>query len=299
MTVTFGPTIGAAQRQLWTPEDWRLFQVFGRLLEAQQWIFAKTMAHNPHWYTLRRKWESNADFEWTVTFLRQFGYRSKFGRTWYTQIDVNDHFYWTMGSPINYPNGTACTILINRKPLVDLEGRVVPYDAIADRYDDLFVDPVSLAEDQKVFGLVGNLSEQHVLDIGCGTGLALAYAETAASYIGIDPSAKMLERLKERYPEADTVCTTLGAFVPSEITQFDVVLALYGTGSYLSDAELHRIPLLVAPGGQAIVMFYAEGYFPATYQKTNVIVPHRSWKDGMFPGAPMMLGNHVIVVYQG
>jgi hypothetical protein len=66
---------------------------------------------------LRREWASDADFQWVVTQLRARGYRAKFGKTWYTQLDVNDHFYWTMGYHINWPNGMALTALINRKPL--------------------------------------------------------------------------------------------------------------------------------------------------------------------------------------
>jgi hypothetical protein len=27
----------------------------GQLLLAQQWIYAKTMSDNPHWYTLRQR----------------------------------------------------------------------------------------------------------------------------------------------------------------------------------------------------------------------------------------------------
>ena len=38
-------------------------------------------------------------------------------KSWYTVLDVHEHFYWTMGAPINYSNGSPCTILINRKPL--------------------------------------------------------------------------------------------------------------------------------------------------------------------------------------
>ena len=93
------------------------FERVAKLLEEHEWIFAKTMPQNPHHYTLRRKWANDADFVWTVELIRRHGYRQKYGGSWYIQLDVNGFFYWTMGARINNPNGSPCTILINRKPL--------------------------------------------------------------------------------------------------------------------------------------------------------------------------------------
>lgn len=81
------------------------------ILEAQRWIFAKTMPHVPHWYTLRRAWASDADFVWAVEMIRKWGYDDVYFRKTYRAINLNGYKYWTMGSPINE------TILINRKPL--------------------------------------------------------------------------------------------------------------------------------------------------------------------------------------
>ena len=78
-------------------------------LAAQQWIFAKTMPENPHEYTLRREWASDADFVRAVLFIREHGYQNLFEGRWYTQLDVGEHTYWTMGAPVEE------TILINRK----------------------------------------------------------------------------------------------------------------------------------------------------------------------------------------
>jgi hypothetical protein len=40
-----------------------------------------------------------------------------FRRAYYTQLDVGAFFYWTMGWPLNWPDGTPCKRIINRKPL--------------------------------------------------------------------------------------------------------------------------------------------------------------------------------------
>ena len=37
-------------------------QQVGSLLLRQEWIFAKTMPEDPHWYTLRKGWACDADF---------------------------------------------------------------------------------------------------------------------------------------------------------------------------------------------------------------------------------------------
>ena len=80
-------------------------------LLRQEWVFAKTMPDNPHWYTLRRKWSSDDEFVEVVRFIRSEGYEHVYEGWPYVQLDVDDHFYWTMGAPI------AETILINRKLL--------------------------------------------------------------------------------------------------------------------------------------------------------------------------------------
>ena len=86
------------------------------LLLAQQWIFAKTMPDNPHWYTLRKNWERDADFAWTVETIRRYGYEEIYEGRSYTVLNIDDMKYWTMGAPV------AETILINRKHLTPVAG---------------------------------------------------------------------------------------------------------------------------------------------------------------------------------
>lgn len=69
------------------------FERVGRLLQEQEWIFAKTMPQNPHHYTLRRRWACDEDFVWVVELIRRYGYRQKYGKSWYTQLDVGKFFY--------------------------------------------------------------------------------------------------------------------------------------------------------------------------------------------------------------
>ncbi len=81
-------------------------------LARQEWIFAKTMPDNPHEYCLRRRWVGDDDgFADAVQLIREAGYETSFEGRPYIQLDIEDHFYWTMGAPVGE------TILINRKKL--------------------------------------------------------------------------------------------------------------------------------------------------------------------------------------
>lgn len=93
------------------------YERVAKLLHEAEWVFAKTMPDNPHHYTLRRKWANDVDFIWTVELIRRHGRREKYGKNYYKVLDVLRHFYWTMGWPVNYRDGSPCTILINRKPI--------------------------------------------------------------------------------------------------------------------------------------------------------------------------------------
>lgn len=81
-------------------------------LDQNKWVFARTMAYNPHWYALRRKWVGEIlCFDTAVLMIRTLGYTQFYGRRSYRCLNVGKHFYWTMGAPL------TITILINRKPL--------------------------------------------------------------------------------------------------------------------------------------------------------------------------------------
>ncbi len=267
------------------PQDFAAFETVGRLLEDHDWIFAKTMPDNPHEYTLRKRWADQADFDFAVQAIRDLGYRAKFKGRYYTQLDVNDHYYWTMGAPL------PSTILINRKKRQP-DTHPAPYDAAASGYDAAFASPPCTRENEALLARIGDLSRLSVLDVGCGTGMLLDHA-TPGRYLGIDPSAAMLARLHAKHPTSErvrTLNTPLWSFVGE---RYDRITALFGTASYLTDAELARIPSLLNPGGRATLMFYAQGYTPVTHRELGVIpVETRP----VPPGCPAVhFGNYDLV----
>ena len=84
------------------------------ILNAQTWIFAKTMPTIPHEYCLRRNFESDADFVAVVQYIREQGVVEEWrtGRA-FTYLYFKGYKYWTMGEPIHM-DGKPHTILINR-----------------------------------------------------------------------------------------------------------------------------------------------------------------------------------------
>lgn len=93
------------QPQALTPER------VSEALRQHEWVFAKTMANNPHEYTLRAGWRDDALFDAVVLSIRRLGYQSRFGGRAYTYFDFDGYCCWTMGNPVSE------TTLINRKKL--------------------------------------------------------------------------------------------------------------------------------------------------------------------------------------
>lgn len=105
------------------------------------------------------------------------------------------------------------------------------------------------------------------LDIGCGTGLPLdlSLAEPVR-YVGIDPSTAMLNTLVAKYPHlAGVHPMTFADAIEVRVTcgtQFDTVLALGGSASYLTAGDIQQ--LLFKAKGSVLLMHYAPGEEPPT-----------------------------------
>ncbi len=244
-------------------------------LLSADYRFAKTMPENPHWYTLRKTWDQDAAFCEAVQFIRDHGYIERYKGRPYTMFNLNGYKYWTMGAPINNKNGEPCTILINRAKTQEPSD----YDAIAERYDELFADRDALEENAEIMSLIAARPDGRVLDIGCGTGLLLRYV-SPAGYVGIDPSAQMLGQLVTNYPEyrGNIIHGRFEEFYDTG-GGFDLIVSLFGAPNYIAPAYFSHICGLLKPGGRVFAMFYQEGYVPVSYLKTGVSFPHHETSE--------------------
>lgn len=226
------------------------------MLESASWKFAKSMPGIPHFYTLRNTWESSRQFDNVVQLIRYFGYDTKFYSRMYRYWDCNGYHHWTMGEPIHE------TLLINRA----VKKYNAAYDIIADTYDSMYADESARRQSADVVSMVGDLTGP-VLDIGCGTGLLFEFGKdvgSAGRYVGIDISQTMLDRFARKFPMVN------GTLVRCSLEDywgqgFRKIVALFGAASYLNASDIDRIPAMLAPGGEAFLMFYRPDYVPAYY----------------------------------
>lgn len=146
------------------------------------------------------------------------------------------------------------------------------YDVIADRYDNLFTDSISLSENAEVGEMLLPLNGS-ILDVGCGTGLLTEIISiNPEKYIGVDPSEKMLAKFKEKHPSfRNLVCASYDGKVV-DCNSFDNVVSLFGSPSYLSNMSLLRISRCKA---HLFLMFYKEDYHPVTYEMCGIEFKHK------------------------
>lgn len=138
------------------------------------------------------------------------------------------------------------------------------YDELAEEYDSRYYTPTPLFENEVVCHLLSLVAPPNprLLDIGCGTGLALEIGLTSVdNYVGVDPSKGMLSKLEEKFPSAHTHLTTFEEWfdLGGEDSQFDIAVSLFGSPSYITPAYIEKIEDL-AP--VILLMHYKEGYWP-------------------------------------
>lgn len=112
----------------------------------------------------------------------------------------------------------------------------------------------------RLYPHLGNLENQHVLDVGCGNGYHCArlYGAGAARVIGIDPSVKFVFQfyaIKKYCPDIPVDVLPLGIEeLPEELLGFDTVLSM-GVLYHRRDPLVHLRELIgcLKPGGTLVV----------------------------------------------
>jgi hypothetical protein len=78
-----------------------------QFIDAAGWVFAETMRQIPHEYTRRGLPTAGVEpppvewHDWFAAYIREHGYRAKFGSRWFTYVEVGEWKYWRVGAVVN------------------------------------------------------------------------------------------------------------------------------------------------------------------------------------------------------
>jgi len=112
---------------------------------------------------------------------------------------------------------------------------------------------------EAIFRRVGVDEGTSVLDIACGSGLAIRYADAmGATTAGIDAAAPLIEIARDRAPDADLRVGNMFE-LPWDDESFDAVTSINGVwgGCEGALAEAHRV---LKPGGRIGISFWGKGH---------------------------------------
>lgn len=109
-----------------------------------------------------------------------------------------------------------------------------------------------------IFSRTGISDQTQVLDVACGSGLALRLAEAmGAETAGIDAAASLIDIARERNPDSDLVLGSMFE-LPWQDNSFDVVTSINGIwgGCEAALVEARRV---LRPGGKIGISFWGSG----------------------------------------
>jgi malonyl-CoA O-methyltransferase len=144
--------------------------------------------------------------------------------------------------------------LVGRSELTQFGG----YARWAESYDRWEGNPVIAGEEEVIWDLIGDVRGLRVLDVGCGTGRhALPLAAQGAEVVGLDPTAEMIDRAREKAQARGISLDLRRAGIdalPADLGQFDLVLCCLVL-SHVSDlsSAVEGLALHVRPRGRLIV----------------------------------------------
>jgi ubiquinone/menaquinone biosynthesis C-methylase UbiE len=177
------------------------------------------------------------------------------------------------------------------------------YDAVTSHYDRAFSD-IRVRRDEwrwlrSRLQAATSTPRPRVLDLGCGNGaLLVALADQIARGVGVDLSAPMIERARERAARHSHLSfhTIGGPQLPFPDRAFDVVTSFLSFRYLDWDPILREIRRVLAPGGRLLVVDMVEK--PASWRDTPLLarslVQHllRKFREPRFVRDVTMLTTH-------
>lgn len=139
------------------------------------------------------------------------------------------------------------------------------FDARLDDYEEHQLTCIDSAQEFYPFtaSCLPQTSDSNILDLGCGTGLELAYyfkSVPTAKVTGIDLAPGMLEKLRQKYPDR-AMTLILGSYfdVPFDENAFDAAVSVESLHHFTKEEKLslyRKVRKALKPGGFFILTDY-------------------------------------------
>lgn len=154
------------------------------------------------------------------------------------------------------------------------------YDKFASRYDSEYLGPIEKAEDSVIRAALSTLVQEAmvVMDVGCGTGRFLDWFPLDRTrYMGIDPSGKMLDIARAKWPthwfsqrKAEALSRSDGAV--------NLAVALWSLGHCDAEPALNGIRVTMAKGGKLFFVTYRNWRPTLVQSDGDAVRTIRYWK---------------------
>lgn len=142
------------------------------------------------------------------------------------------------------------------------------YDLWASTYDGEH-NPLIALEENITLDLIGDVRNQRILDVGCGTGrYCELLAKRGAKVVGVDPSSRMLEYARRKITPNCEFELHLGRMEGADFpsSRFDVVVSALTVGHMLElEPVIRVISRVIKRGGRLIVSDMHPYWFVSGY----------------------------------
>ena len=129
------------------------------------------------------------------------------------------------------------------------------YNNLAEEYDAKYKSVQSQRENKAIYEILKDLvnpENDRVLDLGCGTGLAVDLIDIK-KYIGLDKSKNMIEIFKGKHADKTVIQCNAKDFKCYE--PFDVILSLFSI-PYIELNSIETIKENIREGGVFLAVYY-------------------------------------------